>query len=126
MTTFTGEVDVVDERRQWTSGDCEEAEEIWTKLSEDAKAFLRILMEFPDVEFTAAQIGQKLEPSREARNVQGLLGHAGRLCKDAGLEQLWRFPKRDRRTRYSMSRTVGNLLRYADGLRPVTGRQGAQ
>jgi hypothetical protein len=108
-------VDVRDRRRPWTLHDAHYAEEIWEKLSDDARSFLRILMASPEKEFTAEEIGQILEPSREARKVQGLLGRAGQLCIRAGLEQLWHFPKKRGRTRYSMARTVANLLRDADG-----------
>jgi hypothetical protein len=75
-------------------------------------------MESPGREFTAAEIGQLLRPSREPSAVPGLLGQAGRLCEEAGVEQLWGFPKRNGLTHYWMTETVANLLRDAQS--PVT------
>ncbi|GAA1275916.1 hypothetical protein GCM10009609_43650 [Pseudonocardia aurantiaca] len=113
LTAIAAGPDREDARRRWTPADQDLARSIWSQLTEDAKSLLEILMESPGRQFTGAEIGQLLRPSREASAVQGLLGQAGRLCKAAGMEQFWAFPKRDGRTHYWMTESVANLLRDA-------------
>ncbi|QYN37778.1 hypothetical protein K1T35_11355 [Pseudonocardia sp. DSM 110487] len=101
---------------EWTAVDGELARSVWDRLSENARSILVILMERPGTEHIGAEIARILKLPYGNQSVHSTLGNPGRLCREAGRTQLWRYryPTRDR-VHYSVTPIVADLLRRAAG-----------
>lgn len=103
-----------DGRRPWAMDDGELAKQIWNKLEPDTQEFLQVLIEDPQQRLALREIAQRMRSRPEHLNQQ-ILFRAGTLCKQYGMQRLWRYPPQPYRIAvYWMDEVVAGLLRNAE------------
>lgn len=100
-------------KKPWQLEDTEQAVEVWEKLSQRAKSLFGVLLEQPNVRFSALKLAEQLEIPHGRFGVAGTLAWPGRHCYAVGRELPVNWKELDEDTEYWMNDLDANVFRIA-------------